>query len=356
MPTTRGIAQCFRPRKVTSLLTEDESITHASAIAHLPCTNSGFSYALHNHVEQNAHDFLAPPSLFYVEPHCISSRYFESLILNTTPACNRQAMLPFLDSKPMENNAGIYASHISHTMDCKDGYWQMPFSNERYSLSLSCIQPYPDVVTNHLGIDGCLRSRFRSGGRSSCTDADCEVEDSTEDLSYEFYDLFDNIDWPFDVDLNVEYVFVFVAEDNVDPDTEVVFRLRGGGKDDDDRMKMPTWDGERGVSFERFRRNVKAWTAGKYCHGNDDYSVWQAFTGTDQGGDDIANGAVAMPAGAALGPAQRFRNRRQSESWSLACQMVPEESDIRQLLLALALGDVVVAGVAVGHFRGIGRI
>ena len=74
------------------------------------------------------------------------------------------------------------------------------------------------------------------------------------------------------------------------------------------------------------------------------------------GGDDIANGAVAMPAGAALGPAQRFRNRRQSESWSLACQMVPEESDIRQLLLALALGDVVVAGVAVGHFRGIGRI
>ena len=99
-------------------------------------------------------------------------------------------------------------------------------------------------------------------------------------------------------------------------------RLRGGGKEDDD--DHPKWDGDKGPSFEKFRREVRVHSTKIYASPNDDYHIWKVFIGQDQGGDQV--GAPAMPIGPGAQAAIRLRNKRQAVGWSLACKMVDEAS------------------------------
>ena len=83
-------------------------------------------------------------------------------------------------------------------------------------------------------------------------------------------------------------------------------RLRGGGDNDKDK-KVPQWDCKKGPSFERTRREVRVFASGYYCSPNDDYNVWDAYTGVCMGGDAV--GAPALPVGAGAAAQTRIRNR-----------------------------------------------
>ena len=59
-------------------------------------------------------------------------------------------------------------------------------------------------------------------------------------------------------------------------------RVRGGGEHD---SKVPKWDTEKGVSWERAKREIRVFGSGYFCSATDDFHVWQAFNGDDMGGD-----------------------------------------------------------------------
>ena len=66
-------------------------------------------------------------------------------------------------------------------------------------------------------------------------------------------------------------------------------------RDDDDDDRRPEWDCQRGVSWERVKRKLRPYLAGVCSSSTDDWNLWDAAAGTDQGGDAV--GAVALPAG-----------------------------------------------------------
>ena len=71
------------------------------------------------------------------------------------------------------------------------------------------------------------------------------------------------------------------------------------------------WGGGRGPGFRKFKRDLRVSCQAVYLH-DDDYSLWQAMTGMDQGGP--GNGADAMPAQGANGYTNAFRKRRKRQA------------------------------------------
>ena len=139
-------------------------------------------------------------------------------------------------------------------------------------------------------------------------------------------------------------------------DMPTQFRIRGGMPKSDEDSKMPTWNGDKGISWERAKRDLRVYCSGVWASQSDDWNIWDVFMGTCTGSDDPT--APALPAGAGNAAALRLRNRRQLKAWSIACEFVPSESHTRSLLLELQPGEVAVAGGAGAGgagTRGIGR-
>ena len=111
-------------------------------------------------------------------------------------------------------------------------------------------------------------------------------------------------------------------------------KLRGGGRDDDTRdPKVPQWDGTPGAPFERAKREIRVHMTGYFVSPTDDYNIWDHFTGVDQGGDDPQ--AAGIAAGAGRQTQMRIYNKRSTKAWSFACEILPDDSNIRRLLLQL---------------------
>ena len=62
-------------------------------------------------------------------------------------------------------------------------------------------------------------------------------------------------------------------------------------------------------------------------------TIWDHFTGVDQGGDDPQ--AAGIAAGAGRQTQMRIYNKRSTKAWSFACEILPDDSNIRRLLLQL---------------------
>ena len=121
-------------------------------------------------------------------------------------------------------------------------------------------------------------------------------------------------------------------------------------KDEDDDDYFESWDGVRGITWERASRAARPWLSGVYVSATDDFNVWDAAQGTDMGGD--APGAPAIPAGPGQLGALGKRSRRQTKTWSILYRKFCDDEKIKNMLLALPPGDVPVAA---GGARGIGR-
>ena len=131
-------------------------------------------------------------------------------------------------------------------------------------------------------------------------------------------------------------------------------RVRGAGDDDEHKTKKPQWNEERGSSWERFKREARVYLTGYYVTANDDYSLWNAVTGLDMGGDAVG-APVMLAAGAPGAQAQnRYRTKRQAKAWAECCDFLDEGSDIRKLLMSLNEGDQPPPGGGGGN-QGIGR-
>ena len=86
----------------------------------------------------------------------------------------------------------------------------------------------------------------------------------------------------------------------------LAIRTRGGAGDrdrDDDRTRKPTWNTERGVSWERAKRELRVYASGIFTSNQDSYHIWNVFTGTDMHGD--AAGAPPLVGGHGQAGAQR---------------------------------------------------
>ena len=84
-------------------------------------------------------------------------------------------------------------------------------------------------------------------------------------------------------------------------------------KDDSptNRLFTDPWNGSRTPAFLKFKRDFSAGMGATFLH-EDDYSLWQACTDMDQGGQ--GQGADAMPAAGQNGFANAARRRRRRQA------------------------------------------
>ena len=104
-------------------------------------------------------------------------------------------------------------------------------------------------------------------------------------------------------------------------------------KDDDSRagsLICDAWNGSRSPLFLKFTRDFKTGADAIFLH-EDDYSIWQAMKGTDQGGP--APGADQMPAQGQNGfaNANRRRKKRQAKAFAVVYKHIDDER-IREML------------------------
>ena len=78
-----------------------------------------------------------------------------------------------------------------------------------------------------------------------------------------------------------------------------------------DRLFSDPWNGSRTPAFLKFKRDFSAGMGAMFLH-EDDYSLWQACTDTDQGGQGA--GADALPAAGQNGHANAVRRRRRRQA------------------------------------------
>ena len=86
------------------------------------------------------------------------------------------------------------------------------------------------------------------------------------------------------------------------------------GSDDQNghsRLFTDAWDGSRTPLFLRFKRDFQAGADAVFLH-EDDYSIWQACTDLDQGGQ--AQGADQLPAQGQNGYTNAVRRRRKRQA------------------------------------------
>ena len=104
-----------------------------------------------------------------------------------------------------------------------------------------------------------------------------------------------------------------------------------------ERLVCDAWNGSRTPGFLKFKRDLQAGLSALFLH-EDDYSVWQAMTDTDQGGQ--AAGADALPAQGQNGHvnAVRKRKRRQCKAFERVYAHVDDER-LREMLSALPDDD-----------------
>ena len=104
-----------------------------------------------------------------------------------------------------------------------------------------------------------------------------------------------------------------------------------------DRLVCDAWNGSRTPGFLKFKRDFQAGLTALFLH-EDDYSVWQALTDTDQGGQ--AAGADALPAQGQNGHANavRKRRRRQAKAYERVYAHIDDER-LREMLSALPDND-----------------
>ena len=100
-------------------------------------------------------------------------------------------------------------------------------------------------------------------------------------------------------------------------------------KDDSptNRLFTDPWNGSRTPAFLKFKRDFSAGMGATFLH-EDDYSLWQACTDMDQGGQ--GQGADAMPAAGQNGFANAARRR-------LLSGMEEKTQDHQQILAYMSL-------------------
>ena len=106
---------------------------------------------------------------------------------------------------------------------------------------------------------------------------------------------------------------------------------------DRNRLFADAWNGSRTPAFLKFKRDFAAGMGATFLH-EDDYSLWQACSDTDQGGQGA--GADPLPAGGQNGHvnAVRRRRRRQAKAFERVYAHMDDER-IKEMLSALPDDD-----------------
>ena len=96
--------------------------------------------------------------------------------------------------------------------------------------------------------------------------------------------------------------------------SRILLKVMSNGRDDQPNQSSlfcDAWDGSRSPLFLKFKRDFEAGADAIFLH-EDDWSIWQACIGMDQGGQ--ANGADPMPAQGQNGYTNAVRRRRKRQA------------------------------------------
>ena len=112
------------------------------------------------------------------------------------------------------------------------------------------------------------------------------------------------------------------------------------GRDDNDgrnALFCDAWNGSRTPAFAKFKRDFKTGAHAWFLH-EDDYSIWQACTDMDQGGQNP--GADAMPGAQQNGHANavRRRRKRQAKAFAIIYKHMDDER-LKEMMDALPDND-----------------
>ena len=116
----------------------------------------------------------------------------------------------------------------------------------------------------------------------------------------------------------------------------IIYRLRGGGKDDDD-FNLPKFSGTRGPEWDEWQKDFVEWASAQFSKdSNDEFSLHQVALGVDQG----AGAGPAWPgAGPPLIAAQRRYRKRQLILRS-ALSKAQKDARLRSMILNLPAGNM----------------